>query len=59
MQQFLKPAARAARAGIFTSEFFEQLFVTANDPMTAHHARFGGEAFLSFATRLESKTGRR
>jgi hypothetical protein len=55
MQQFLKPAAGAARAGIVASELFLQVLDPAHDAKSALHARFGREAFGAFTGFLETR----
>ena len=54
MQQRLKSAAGSARAGIIATELLDKLFATADNAITAFHLGFGGEAFPTFTTDLES-----
>jgi hypothetical protein len=58
MQQFLKPTAGIARAGIIPPEFFEEFLVPVNDAVTAFYPGFGRESLSTFTRRLESKMRR-
>jgi hypothetical protein len=58
MQQFLKPAARIARAWVVAAELLEELFVAVHYAVTAFNASFGREALPALTRRLESSTGR-
>jgi hypothetical protein len=42
MQQRLKSVPRTARAGIVSTEFFDQLDITMDEAQAALHMRFGG-----------------
>ncbi len=59
MQQFLKPAAGVARAGVVAAELFDELFAAVHDAEAALDLGFGWEAFPAFTGRLESRIGRR
>ena len=54
MQQRLKPPPGGAWAGIVATELLEQLLVAVNDPVAAHHAGLGREAFATLTRDLES-----
>jgi hypothetical protein len=56
MQQFLKPARSAARAGIVPAELLEELLLTADDTRSAHHAGFRGISLPALARDLETGT---
>ena len=58
MQQFLKPTAGQARAGIVAAELFDQVLVTVHDPVAALDVRLGREATPTLARRFETETGR-
>jgi len=56
MQQFLKPTAGQARAGIVAAELFDQVLVTVHDPVAALDVRLGREATPTLARRFETPT---
>jgi hypothetical protein len=58
MQQFLKPTAGIAWARVVAAELFEKLFVSVHGAVAAFDSGFRREALLTFACRLETKTGR-
>jgi hypothetical protein len=58
MQQFLKPAAGAAWAGVVAAELLDQLLVAADYAMTALDAGFGRVAFAPLTRNLETRTAR-
>lgn len=62
MQQFLKPARGAARAGVVAPEFFAQFLVAVDEAgdlsLRALDACFGREAFSAFTRGLETSIGR-
>jgi len=58
MQHLLKPARGAAGAWIVAAEFFEQLFVTVDDPLSALYMSFGRIAFAAFAAHFKSSDPR-
>jgi hypothetical protein len=56
MQQFLKPAARAARTEVVASELLDELFVAAaNGALATLHVRLGREASSALASALERR----
>ena len=56
-QQRLKQPPGTAGAGIITSEFLQQLFVTVDHAMAFLDPRFGREAFAAFTGDLETAPG--
>ena len=58
MQQFLKPAVRAAGAGVVAAQPFDELLVAVHDAMTALDPRFGWESLATLTRDLETSTGR-
>jgi hypothetical protein len=57
MQQFLKAAARAARAEVVAAEFFEKFFIGVNDAVAALYVRFGRIALSTFTRVFERRIG--
>jgi hypothetical protein len=53
MQQFLKPAARTARAEVVASELFAQFFLAVDDAQSFLYARLGWESSAAFTGELE------
>ena len=53
MQQFLKPARRAARTEIVAAELFGEFLLTVNDSFATLHASFRRETFATFAGDFE------
>ena len=50
--------AGAARTGIISSKFFNEVFASANDAQPSFDARFRWESFTAFAGDFESKDHR-
>jgi hypothetical protein len=51
----LKPATRAARARIVTTEFLDELLAVVHDAVAAQHPRLRGEASAAFAHDLKRR----
>lgn len=58
MQQFLKPAARAAETRIVTPKFFGEFLVAVDDLPSAFDLRFRRESFATLLGPLERIGGR-
>src|SRR5471030_98946 len=58
MQQFLKPAARVAWAGVVAAKFFEKLFTSVHYAVAAFDSGFRGETLLALTRGLETRNGR-
>jgi hypothetical protein len=54
MQQYLKPAAGAARAGVVPPQLLDQLFVLVDDALALFHARFGRVTLAALAAGFKS-----
>jgi len=59
MQQFLKAAARSARAEVIASQLLDQFLVTVDDAVAALDVRLRGESPASFTRTLKSGGSRR
>jgi len=58
MQQFLKPTAGIAWTWVVATELFEKLFISVHNAAAALDPGFRREPLLTFARRLETRTGR-
>jgi hypothetical protein len=58
MQQFLKPAARLARARVVTPEFLDEFFIPVHYAMAAFDPGFRRESLPTLTRCLETRIGR-
>ena len=58
MQQFLKPARGAARAGVVAAQLLAQLFVDVDDAVTPLDTALGWEPAAAFANDLDAESSR-
>ena len=56
-QQFLKPAAGAARARVVSAKFFDEFLIAVYDPEAALDVGIGRESFAALANALERRIG--
>jgi hypothetical protein len=57
MQQFLKPATGAARAGIVAAELLDEFLVPVHDAISAFDTGFGRESLATLTRDLATRTG--